>query len=1130
MDNYELKGRLGKGTFGEVFLARVRNSGQLVALKRMTKRGRSAWDLNNLRKEILVMKKLRHENIIQLSDWFETQREIVIITELGQGELGAELDAMRGGEVLDLVTMRSVARQLVSAFHYLHHHRILHRDIKPANILIGPNGKIKLGDFGFARPMSENTFLVNSIKGSPIYMAPELVQGHPYNEKADLWSMGIVLYECATGIAPFSRGTVQECIELIVKAPVDYTMIKNTDLANLLKGLLSKNPAKRLGWPHLLSHPFLQQTEDEKMRGEIDTLSVERQRLLQNIRFEQTTVLAEIEDGLDSPPRPPPIDAAAEVEEEVKEPGSPVDLYVLFAREQSRKPDALKERLRDDKKMWTHLFHSMRTGVADPKNPFKVQVTSCNACLETVTNIARAPSGQPVNGEMDNFHLGCLSALGDMIKNLVQHLRLQFVAADRNEELLGDVLRTCKIVTTEAFKTARAGIHSEYPTMFIKFFRIIRSRQSLAMPALEYMNSLVKQAGLFPKVSLSFYASLHYYKTPVDLVSSLVDVSPDSELALLTLAAILFPKSVKTQSFPFGDDQGFKLEPAVVEMAIALRVMTADAINERKPFPALLQLLRRGDSMESALKVLYALRTDAKISQWLLESAVPLLVDIALLPITDRDNDEVVAQALSMMLLGTMGPKCFEVTLNKLSVPKLFDLLRSSNLSIHIAANHLLLHYSTLPQFREPIFLTLTKDEAALGALLRTLTAPKGELVMTDLDGCGSSFPEIGLMDGPVRLLSSALNGLSSEAQEPLLVLCRQSGLLTGIEKALKQIRTTHPFSLVGFSATLDVLSKVLPSAYKAGEAASGGLIQAVASLFHKSQLQLIRDWSVNHGGGKPTAILIFQQALNILSSPFLCNSRVTITTAQTVFYNEGTIRNVVKAMMLCEERELALPLGFIRCVVGPDLILTQFLEMEGLQLIPARHLLLPSQPLGVLVETLEIIRTVARSPRHALHLHALNVYPELLPLLKHTEPEVRISCCQTIGHLCSQLVYCGHLSKSGIFGCLIQCCKNDPNELVRQLSCQAISSALTQEPALLATLTPGIPNLVSGLQDQSLAVRAAAASALGCYLQTAESIPALNEAGAIKRLLDVVQSPEQGTEFDIVLTQVFGADRKSVV
>ena len=88
----------------------------------------------------------------------------------------------------------AIARQLVAALHYLHSHRVIHRDMKPQNILIGARRTVKLCDFGFARAMSSNTLVLTSIKGTPLYMAPELVQEQPYTHAVDLWSLGVILY------------------------------------------------------------------------------------------------------------------------------------------------------------------------------------------------------------------------------------------------------------------------------------------------------------------------------------------------------------------------------------------------------------------------------------------------------------------------------------------------------------------------------------------------------------------------------------------------------------------------------------------------------------------------------------------------------------------------------------------------------------------------------------------------------------------------------------------------------------------------------------------------------------------------------------------------------------------------
>lgn len=98
--------------------------------------------------------------------------------EFAQGEL---FEILEDDQSLPEDVVQSIAKQLVRALHYLHSNRIIHRDMKPQNILIGSGGTVKLCDFGFARAMSTNTMVLTSIKGTPLYMAPELVQEQPYN-------------------------------------------------------------------------------------------------------------------------------------------------------------------------------------------------------------------------------------------------------------------------------------------------------------------------------------------------------------------------------------------------------------------------------------------------------------------------------------------------------------------------------------------------------------------------------------------------------------------------------------------------------------------------------------------------------------------------------------------------------------------------------------------------------------------------------------------------------------------------------------------------------------------------------------------------------------------------------------
>ncbi len=257
MQNYVDLRLIGEGSFGKVYKGRRKQTGQVVAIKFIKKKGKTEKELANLREEIEILKKLRHQNIILMIDWFETKTEFGVVTEYAQGELFEilEEDKKMGEEQI-----RKIAIQLSQALNYLHSNRIIHRDMKPQNILIGSDGFIKLCDFGFARIMSSSTVVLTSIKGTPLYMAPELVQERPYNHSVDLWSFGIILYELFVGQPPFFTSQLCSLIKLIVKKSVKYPDTMSRNFKNFLKGILIKEPEKRMKWGDILSHPFLTKT------------------------------------------------------------------------------------------------------------------------------------------------------------------------------------------------------------------------------------------------------------------------------------------------------------------------------------------------------------------------------------------------------------------------------------------------------------------------------------------------------------------------------------------------------------------------------------------------------------------------------------------------------------------------------------------------------------------------------------------------------------------------------------------------------------------------------------------------------------------------------------------------------
>uniref|UniRef100_A0A8C0VZ63 non-specific serine/threonine protein kinase n=1 Tax=Cyanistes caeruleus TaxID=156563 RepID=A0A8C0VZ63_CYACU len=254
MENYHVLEMIGEGSFGRVYKGRRKHSAQVVALKFIPKVGRSEKELKNLQREIEIVRGLHHPNIIQMLDSFETAKEVVVVTDYAEGEL---FQILEDDGSLPEDQVQTIAAQLISALYYLHSHRILHRDVKPQNILLGKDGVVKLCDFGFARAMSIHTMVLTSIKGTPLYMSPELLEERPYDHTADLWSVGCILYELFVGTPPFYTNSIFHLVSLIIQDPVKWPMTMSPVFKSFLQGLLMKDPHQRLSWPELLSHPFI---------------------------------------------------------------------------------------------------------------------------------------------------------------------------------------------------------------------------------------------------------------------------------------------------------------------------------------------------------------------------------------------------------------------------------------------------------------------------------------------------------------------------------------------------------------------------------------------------------------------------------------------------------------------------------------------------------------------------------------------------------------------------------------------------------------------------------------------------------------------------------------------------------
>jgi aurora kinase len=185
---------------GRVYLARERKSKYIVAIKVLQK----AQLLKNgvehqLRREIEIQSQMRHKNILRLFGYFHDEKRIYLILEFApQGELYKKLQEK--GRFSEATAARYIY-EMSQALEYCHEKHVIHRDIKPENLLLGANGEIKISDFGWsvhAPSLRRETFC-----GTLDYLPPEMIEVRAYDEKVDLWALGVLLYEFLIGEPPF---------------------------------------------------------------------------------------------------------------------------------------------------------------------------------------------------------------------------------------------------------------------------------------------------------------------------------------------------------------------------------------------------------------------------------------------------------------------------------------------------------------------------------------------------------------------------------------------------------------------------------------------------------------------------------------------------------------------------------------------------------------------------------------------------------------------------------------------------------------------------------------------------------------------------------------------------------------
>ena len=254
LDRYQIVDQIGKGAMGVVYLAKDPLIGRLVALKTFhIPEGMEEKQFHQARDRFLREAQsagiLSHPNIVTIHDVVEQSAEGVTFFAM-EYVRGTNLKQMlRGEDPLDLPTITDIIWQVAEALQYAHSKGVVHRDIKPANILITADRRAKLTDFGIARLHTSDLTLHGQLLGTPNYMAPEQVRGQEVDHRADIFSLGVVLYELLTRHKPFQGDHLTVVTHNIVNEaptpPEEYVGKLPAELSTVLNKALAKDPNQR---------------------------------------------------------------------------------------------------------------------------------------------------------------------------------------------------------------------------------------------------------------------------------------------------------------------------------------------------------------------------------------------------------------------------------------------------------------------------------------------------------------------------------------------------------------------------------------------------------------------------------------------------------------------------------------------------------------------------------------------------------------------------------------------------------------------------------------------------------------------------------------------------------------------
>eukprot|EP00262_Sarcandra_glabra_P017241 TRINITY_DN5834_c0_g1_i4.p1 TRINITY_DN5834_c0_g1~~TRINITY_DN5834_c0_g1_i4.p1 ORF type:complete len:445 (-),score=85.41 TRINITY_DN5834_c0_g1_i4:350-1684(-) len=273
MQRYELGRLLGQGTFAKVYHARNLKTSQSVAIKVIDKeKVLKVGLIDQIKREISVMRLVRHPNIVQLYEVMATKAKIYFVMEYVKG--GELFNKVAKGKLKEDIA-RKYFQQLISAVDFCHSRGVYHRDLKPENLLLDENGNLKVSDFGLSALAESKHIdgLLHTTCGTPAYVAPEVINRKGYDgAKADIWSCGVILFVLLAGYLPFHDSNLMEMYKKIGNGDFKCPNWFPSEVRRLLSKILDPNPNTRISIAKIMENSWFKKGFDVKsVQTEIET-------------------------------------------------------------------------------------------------------------------------------------------------------------------------------------------------------------------------------------------------------------------------------------------------------------------------------------------------------------------------------------------------------------------------------------------------------------------------------------------------------------------------------------------------------------------------------------------------------------------------------------------------------------------------------------------------------------------------------------------------------------------------------------------------------------------------------------------------------------------------------------------